>query len=350
MSERVIPQQVRLPARVAAAVVAQGIRIRFGRSLVTLTGITLGIAFLMSVLTGQALKRGVAEEDRLREEANRRYGYLAAETGSLYERPLAVLVTGTPSPVEERLLRRVEREQVGELRTFASGAALLGGALGQTTPRVVPSAAAFADRASAVLVIGDGPLPALPWETVLAGLRRPIVAFAAARPTASIDGAALVPLSRDLAPEQRARLAAAAERERFRGLWIIAISLLVTVIGISNAMLMSVTERFRDIGTMKCLGATARFIRSLFLLEASLLGLVGGVVGTLLGLLVSCVTYVALYGLGLTASTVAARAGSLLAAAGLSIFAGAALSIVAALYPARFASRMVPADALRSNI
>ncbi len=50
--------------------------------------------------------------------------------------------------------------------------------------------------------------------------------------------------------------------------WIVILSLLVCIVGIINAQLMSVTERFREIGTMKCLGALDRFIVRLFVLEA----------------------------------------------------------------------------------
>src|SRR5687768_6532013 len=114
--ERAIPTQVRLPLRVALGVVRQGIRIRLGRSLVTLTGVMLGITFLMSTLTSQALKGGVAEEDRLREDANRMYGYLVAETGPLLDRPLALIVTGPLSGEERRLLARLAAEGVSEFR------------------------------------------------------------------------------------------------------------------------------------------------------------------------------------------------------------------------------------------
>ena len=65
---------------------------------------------------------------------------------------------------------------------------------------------------------------------------------------------------------------------------IAAISLLVGGIGVMNIMLVSVTERIREIGLRKALGATPRVIRRQFLVEASLLGLAGGVLGAALGL------------------------------------------------------------------
>jgi len=51
------------------------------------------------------------------------------------------------------------------------------------------------------------------------------------------------------------------------------LSLLVCAVGIVNAQLMAVTERFREIGTMKCLGALDRFVLRLFILEAGMQGL-----------------------------------------------------------------------------
>jgi putative ABC transport system permease protein len=65
--------------------------------------------------------------------------------------------------------------------------------------------------------------------------------------------------------------------------WLVIMSLIVCVVGIANAMLMSVTERFREIGTMKCLGALDRFVVELFLLESGFQGLSGAILGSLIG-------------------------------------------------------------------
>ncbi len=59
-----IPDQLTLPLSVAFEVVVQGLRIRFGRSLVTVTGVVFGIAFLMSIFSGLALKTGIGSEQR----------------------------------------------------------------------------------------------------------------------------------------------------------------------------------------------------------------------------------------------------------------------------------------------
>src|SRR5688572_17172799 len=89
-----IPAQPKLPLGVAVSIVRQGIRIRLGRSIVTLLGVALGIAFLMATLTTQILRRGVAAEEARRETANRRYAALVSETGSLHEKSLSVAVSG----------------------------------------------------------------------------------------------------------------------------------------------------------------------------------------------------------------------------------------------------------------
>jgi len=339
----IIPTQVRLPLSVALGVVRQGIRIRLGRSLVTLTGVMLGITFLMSTLTSQALKGGVAEEDRLREDANRMYGYLVAETGPLLGRSLALLVTGPLSGVEQRLLTRLTSEGV-ELRV-ASDAALTDTAAFKR----VRDARELGRDAPAIVVLGGKPAAATDFSALFSQARRPVLAFTAGAPP-NAPGANVVALSRPRGQEERARLEAERVSSRFRGAFIVVVSLLVTVIGISNAMLMSVTERFRDIGTMKCLGALSSFVRTIFLLEASFMGAVGGALGVVLGFVFAVASYLLPYGTELALVALGQHPGQLALAAMGSLVAGVALSVMAALYPATLAARMVPADALRSNV
>ena len=73
------------------------------------------------------------------------------------------------------------------------------------------------------------------------------------------------------------------QEEKSKQTWLISLSLLVCVVGIANAMLMSVTERFREIGTMKCLGALDTIIVKLFLLESTFQGCAGTSAGILIG-------------------------------------------------------------------
>lgn len=66
-----------------------------------------------------------------------------------------------------------------------------------------------------------------------------------------------------------------------------AISLFVAALGITNTMIMSITERTREIGIMKALGCYVRDIRGIFLLEAGCIGLIGGIVGNIISVIIS---------------------------------------------------------------
>ncbi len=68
-----------------------------------------------------------------------------------------------------------------------------------------------------------------------------------------------------------------------------AISLFVAALGITNTMIMSISERTREIGVMKSLGCFVRDIRAMFLMEAGGIGLIGGIAGSVLSLLLSAV-------------------------------------------------------------
>jgi cell division protein FtsX len=65
---------------------------------------------------------------------------------------------------------------------------------------------------------------------------------------------------------------------------MMGLAMVVSVAGVLNALLMSVTQRYREIGTMKCLGALDGFILLSVLLEAAILGVTGAVLGVLAGL------------------------------------------------------------------
>lgn len=126
--------------------------------------------------------------------------------------------------------------------------------------------------------------------------------------------------------------------------WLAFISMLVCTVGIANAMLMSVTERFREIATLKCLGALDGFIMTIFLIEAAVLGLAGGIVGTLIGLILGLGRMFAVFQNLLIELF---PGGLLLQAAGISIVTGIALAAVAAAYPSLRAARLAPMEAMR---
>ena len=129
-----------------------------------------------------------------------------------------------------------------------------------------------------------------------------------------------------------------------RTIALISVSFLVCMVGIVNAMLMSVADRFREIATMKCLGATDGFIMTNFMLESAVQGVVGGIIGAILGAILGIVRSWAAYG-DMALSHLPGL--SLLGAAALSFGLGVILSVLAAVYPAFVAARLAPMEAMR---
>ncbi|MFN2183648.1 MAG: ABC transporter permease, partial [Anaerolineae bacterium] len=128
-----------------------------------------------------------------------------------------------------------------------------------------------------------------------------------------------------------------------------ALALLVASIGIANTMIMSVYERTKEIGILKAVGAAPGQIRSLFVLESSLIGLLGGIVGTIFGwLLGKGLNWLALRVLEWQdvpmEGTFFVLSWWLVLAA---LAFGTLVGLLAGLYPAARAARLAPLDALR---
>jgi putative ABC transport system permease protein len=148
----------------------------------------------------------------------------------------------------------------------------------------------------------------------------------------------LVNAGYDLEPGATSTGSSAKER------WIVILSLLVCVVGIVNAQLMAVTERFREIGTIKCLGALDSFVLRLFVLEAGMQGLAGAGFGSLLGAVAALLSGLIRFGF------VAWQNISWLAVLESIAFAigvGCLLSLLGVIYPAAVAARMQPVEAMR---
>ena len=328
--------------RRASRIAVQGIRIRMGRSLITLSGVVLGTAFLMSNVTTQFVDHAVARERDARRQLVNMESVLNSQIGSLRGKTLAVAVFGALSPLEMNLLARIREAQPAAARIY--GMPALPGFTASGLPGLGRGAAV-------VLLLGDAPVCPAPLAALTEGMPTRLVLDARADRQCQCEPQ--TGIRRELffgrqLKDQLARLTRQAAQERFRIIWIVIISLAVTIIGVANALLMSVTERFREIGTMKCLGALSSFIRQLFLIESSLIGLAGSIIGALLGAILAIVAYGFTYQFTVVLS--ALPYGWLAVATLSSIVAGSILSVLAALYPARFASRMVPASALRSTV
>lgn len=120
---------------------------------------------------------------------------------------------------------------------------------------------------------------------------------------------------------------------------IAGISLLVGGIGVMNIMLVSVTERIREIGLRKALGATPTVIRRQFLVEAAVLGLAGGIAGAILGIVGSILLSSAI-GQPIVISP---------AATAMALAVSVGIGLIFGVYPASRAARLAPIDALRSE-
>ena len=124
---------------------------------------------------------------------------------------------------------------------------------------------------------------------------------------------------------------------------IASISLIVAAMGIMNTILMSVMERTHEIGVMKAIGAKNRNILSLFLLEAGVISVIGGVCGCIVGVIgAHAITFGIQAAFDVEIAAIVKPA-VLLGGVAVAMFVG----ILSGLYPARKASKMSPVEAVK---
>ncbi len=124
---------------------------------------------------------------------------------------------------------------------------------------------------------------------------------------------------------------------------IAAVSLLVGSIGIANTMFTSVLEKTKEIGIMKAIGARNHDILFIFLFNAAFIGLVGGIIGVMLGTVLSGFMPAIMGGLPMARGAAIVTLNSIVMALSVSVIVG----ILAGLIPAYQASKLKPVDALR---
>ena len=143
----------------------RGIRIRFGRSLVTVSGVVLGIAFLMSNLTGQLIKQSIAKESAERNTVNLMQSLVQSEIGDVAGRHLAIAVFGQLSAAESHLIRQLVAGNPAEVR-----------GLGFTAPGVKPARLAdLSHEAALLLVLGNQPDCPATLTALTAGMSQTVV-------------------------------------------------------------------------------------------------------------------------------------------------------------------------------
>ncbi len=126
---------------------------------------------------------------------------------------------------------------------------------------------------------------------------------------------------------------------------IASIALIVAGVGISNTMFASIMERTKEIGVMKAIGATNYNVMEIFLVESSLLGFIGGVIGCTIGFILSqIITALAENFLPVPFETVVT-----IEMIAMSLLFSTIVGIISGLWPARKAAKMQPVDALRHD-
>jgi len=129
--------------------------------------------------------------------------------------------------------------------------------------------------------------------------------------------------------------------------WLVGISLIVCFGGITNSMLMAVNERVKEIGVYKCIGGLDSHIVRLFIVEALLLGILGGGLGGVIGIIMGFVINLNRLSFDEILIIVQTNIGIFLMMFSFCLVVSMALTALATYIPARRAANLSPAEALR---
>ncbi len=129
--------------------------------------------------------------------------------------------------------------------------------------------------------------------------------------------------------------------------WLLIISAFVCCVGLINSTLIAVYERYTEIGTMKCLGALDNHILELFIIEALLLGLYGGLIGFVIGTITAASSSMMQLGFDAILSIPIIE---MLKYLGLTTLLSIILSVGSTIIPALRAAKLNPVEALRYHV
>jgi cell division protein FtsX len=307
-------RQISLPLSKAIEISWKSIRQRLSRSMLVTSAIVLALAFLCSILTTETIIDGMRAWTREWPQSQafadlKRHRDQADTDFSAGVSLLRYDADNAKAPAGARAFSAKDTLRVGTLPLPAGDL----NKLLTANPEKLPDVRRLLDLARTR-------------KTIRASLNRPEDLKAA--------------MAGHGVPTEPADIAA----NRIQTRWVIGLALLVAFVGILNAMLMSVTERFREIGTMKCLGALDSFIVKLFLLESLFQGAVGTTLGIAVGLLVSFGMAGLTYGPATFYHVLWPEVGWNVT---VTLVVGMLLSVGGAILPALQAARMEPIAAMR---
>ncbi|HEY8668297.1 MAG TPA: FtsX-like permease family protein [Tepidisphaeraceae bacterium] len=321
-----VERQIILPLSKAVEISYKSIRLRLSRSLLVTSGIILALAFLMSIQTTEVMIDGMrawasaapgtqhfkeleARRDKMQPEFDQRGRDLAAD----FRKPAAPLPKDTKpfDPRDKYGMDLTELQKDLGMPLFMPPGELTG-ALNANRDRIAQFDSWLAE--------------ARKFKAIKSELTSP-------QTLQSMMIANGVPTT-----------AAEIQSSHLQTRWLLALALLVAFVGILNSMLMSVTERFREIGTMKCLGALDSFIIKLFLIESLFQGVAGTVLGIIVGMALSFAGVSTSYG---QFAWKMVLVGPIMLNVGFCLLIGVVLTVGGAVYPAWQAARMQPIEAMR---
>jgi len=320
-----IKRQIVLPLSKAIEIAYKSIRLRLSRSLLVTSGIVLALAFLMSILVTDRMTAGMREW-AMDFPASAEAARLAQQRDAIERDQF--------KPVDLELHKAAQPQEVTEGAVKFDPVKVLGDSFADLQKDTgVPLPASESDLVALLTRHPDQVVKMQQWVAAarqLKAVREQLIAPQRLQETMKNAGVPSTP--KEIASN------------RIQTRWLIGLALLVAFAGILNAMLMSVTERFREIGTMKCLGALDSFIIKLFLIESLFQGVAGTVIGVALGLGLSMANLSTSYGIYVWKNV---PWGSVIWSVVICFGVGIFLTVAGALYPAWQAAKMQPIDAMR---